>query len=867
MKKIVVFTLATPDRIAHARVLLASFARHNPRWERQVFVVDRPGGPAAFTGGLARERSIEDLGLPDTPSRFVWYDIFEATNSLKPFGFRRLFADGFDAVLYLDADIQVYSELREAEEALSRHALLLTPHLTQPLPPDSLLPNEGIIRRAGSFNGGFLAMRDTPETRSFLNWWERTLAHDCLPPSCHDQAWLNYAPCFVSNSSILRHPGYNLAYWNLPHRGLSWEGEGTPQCAGGLPVRFFHFSGFDWRKPEVLSRHDTRFRGHAMPSPVASLLADYVRSLQAEGVERWSQVDARLGLTGAYAIPGFLRDWLRQEPAFQAVAQAGWQGDAIEEAVREFLLLPDRTYPWLPIFLGRTLDSIPGLRETFPCESGFFLHDLATWFEGVGRSGVGFGPLFPSSGWWTEERGWEKHLRRSIERWLRRRRGLIRRKIRFRLARSLRTHILERSREEHRPRIVIDEKPLIHVYGYFLKPLGLAEGACGTVRALERLGYPHRTISVQAGDWSADGPSSMAFGLPTNRAQIDILHAQWYLLPELLKQHPEILRRPKPRIAFWAWELLETPPGAREVSAQVDEIWCPSQFNATVFRQATGKTTRVAWHNLDLEAMVRNADLSIQDELDLGNKCVFLTAADFFSDPERKNPLLALRAYVRAFPEPTDDRLLLLKLTDVEGDAHYFDSLRSEAARRPDVRMYCSRLPRTKMLGLLFSSTALVSLHASEGFGLPIAEMLSLGKPVVATAYGGNMEFCNPENARLVGYRLAAVTETFDQIRKGALWAEPLWEEAVPHLQAIYREWLQGDHRTIRPNPWINERSFAMYAENLRAVERLLEPTPIELRNQTAPVQAATLTKAVPISSLEALDPPMPAATGPSDPG
>ncbi|MDD4932992.1 MAG: hypothetical protein PHO89_05950, partial [Methylacidiphilaceae bacterium] len=413
-----VFTLATPDRIAHARVLLTSLARHDPFWERHVFVVDRDGGPSAFSDGVAIQRSIEELSLPDLPSRFVWYDLFEATNSIKPFGFRRLFADGFDTVLYLDADIKVYSEFPEVQEALSRYALVLTPHLTHPLPQDGLLPNEGIIRQAGAFNGGFLAMRNTPETHSFLDWWERTLVLDCLPSSCHDQAWLNYAPCFVSESMVLRHPGYNLAYWNLPYRGLSWLGAEAPRCAGGLPVRFFHFSGFDWRKPEILSKYDTRFRTQGIPSAVSALLEDYVSSLRSEGVERWSQASARLGLSGGYAIPEFLRDWLRQQPVFQAIIQAGSQEDDLEKALLDFLLLPDKTYPWLPIFLGRTFDALPGLlRETFHCKSGFFVQDLATWFAGVGRAALGFGTSFPSRGWWTEERGWETHLPQLEEEW------------------------------------------------------------------------------------------------------------------------------------------------------------------------------------------------------------------------------------------------------------------------------------------------------------------------------------------------------------------------------------------------------------------------------------------------------------------
>ncbi|MDD2677407.1 MAG: glycosyltransferase, partial [Methylacidiphilaceae bacterium] len=807
-------------------------------------------GAPTFPEGLAIQRSLEELSLPDLPSRFVWYELFEAVNSLKPFGFRRLFADGFDAVLYLDADIKVYSELLEAREALSRHALLLTPHLTRPLPQDDLLPTEAIIRHSGSFNGGFLAMRNTPEIRSFLDWWERTLALDCLPSSCHDQAWLNYAPCFVSESMLLRHPGYNLAYWNLPYRGLSWEPGEVPRCAGGLPVRFFHFSAFDWRKPEVLSGWDTRLRTQGIPSAVSELLKDYVSALRSERVEQWSQTSCRLGLSGGYAIPSFLRDWLRQEPAFQAVARAGWQGDSIEEAVLEFFQLPDRTYPWLPIFLGRALDSIPGLRRTFPCESGFFLHDLATWFESVGRNSAGFGSLFSSHGWWTQERGWEKHLRRGVERWLQRRRGLIRRRSRFRLARSLRNRLLEKNREVSLSRIRIDEKPLIHVYGYFLQRVSLAESALGTIRALKRLGYRYRAIYVRDGGGAPEVPDSLPLSLPGTDAQIAIIHGQWNQLRPILNRHPEIERFPKVRVAYWAWELEEEPPGARDAAALVDEIWCPSEFNAAVFRRCTDRRVRIAWHSVDAENLGKEADPSVGLELGLEGKCVFLAAADFFGNPNRKNPLLALRAYLHAFPTSSSDRLLLLKLTNFEHNSVYLERLVAECSGRSDVRVFQSPLPRRKMLGLLFASTALISLHSSEGFGLPIAEMLSLGKPVVATAYGGNMDYCTPGNTRLVDYRRTTIMETFDQIRKGAVWAEPLWHEAIPHLQAIYQEWLQGDHRKIRLNSWLNERSFAMYAENLRALERLLHPESIEIESRTVPTEDSARSNPLPVPEV-----------------
>ena len=44
-----------------------------------------------------------------------------------------------------------------------------------------------------------------------------------------------------------------------------------------------------------------------------------------------------------------------------------------------------------------------------------------------------------------------------------------------------------------------------------------------------------------------------------------------------------------------------------------------------------------------------------------------------------------------------------------------------------------------------------VSLHRSEGLGLTMAEAMSFGKPVIATAYSGNLDFMT-DTALLVPY-------------------------------------------------------------------------------------------------------------------
>ena len=67
-----------------------------------------------------------------------------------------------------------------------------------------------------------------------------------------DQRWVDFVPSFFEHH-ILKDPAYNVAYWNLHARDLTWDG--SRYMVDGAPMRFFHFSGFEFEKPWLLSRH------------------------------------------------------------------------------------------------------------------------------------------------------------------------------------------------------------------------------------------------------------------------------------------------------------------------------------------------------------------------------------------------------------------------------------------------------------------------------------------------------------------------------------------------------------------------------------------------------------------------------------
>ena len=82
-------------------------------------------------------------------------------------------------------------------------------------------------------------------------------------------------------------------------------------------------------------------------------------------------------------------------------------------------------------------------------------------------------------------------------------------------------------------------------------------------------------------------------------------------------------------------------------------------------------------------------------------------------------------------------------------------------------------LSRDQHAALMAQCDAYVSLHRSEGFGLTMAEAMSLGKPVIATGYSGNMEFMDESVASLVPYTLCEVGPGHHPYPADARWADP----------------------------------------------------------------------------------------------
>ena len=247
-------TIVAGNYFAHARVVAGTFLDHHPDGRFTVLVLD--GRPPAAAGDRFDVLEPDDIFDSREFARMAtMYTVIELATAVKPTFLRHLIDDGSPSVLYLDPDIEVFASLADVSQLAAEHGIVLTPHLIQPTSRwDGLVPTEDIVLAAGAYNLGFIGVG--AGARGFLDWWIDCLARECIidVASCRfvDQRWIDLVPGYFG-AYVLRDPGLNVAWWNLPARAIS-NGDDGYRVNGSI-LRFMHYSGYDPGRPHVLSKH------------------------------------------------------------------------------------------------------------------------------------------------------------------------------------------------------------------------------------------------------------------------------------------------------------------------------------------------------------------------------------------------------------------------------------------------------------------------------------------------------------------------------------------------------------------------------------------------------------------------------------
>ena len=167
---------------------------------------------------------------------------------------------------------------------------------------------------------------------------------------------------------------------------------------------------------------------------------------------------------------------------------------------------------------------------------------------------------------------------------------------------------------------------------------------------------------------------------------------------------------------------------------------------------------------------------------------IFFFNFDFYSVYERKNPEGLVKAFAKAF-KGNPNAILLLKT--IHGNKHLsnfnkFQQLLSDYDIANQVVIIDKNMEKIELMNLLNASNCYVSLHRAEGLGIGMMEAMLLKKPVIATAYGGNMEFTNIETSLLVKYDIIQIGEGNEPYKKNYTWANPDIDDASSKMTEIY---------------------------------------------------------------------------------
>ena len=130
-----------------------------------------------------------------------------------------------------------------------------------------------------------------------------------------DQKWLDLAPGLFPGVAILRHDGWNVAYWNLRQRTVRRNGERL--TVNGAPLRFFHFSGVEPTLPGFVSKYDARLTLDAI-GDAAPLIERYREALRANGQDNFERATYAFGaFTDGTPIPDAARVLYRRSADLQ----------------------------------------------------------------------------------------------------------------------------------------------------------------------------------------------------------------------------------------------------------------------------------------------------------------------------------------------------------------------------------------------------------------------------------------------------------------------------------------------------------------------------------------------------------------------
>ena len=653
---------------------------------------------------------------------------------------RLVLASGDGPAIYIGAGQRVLSSLSALVDLTEEHDVVLVARARDGA--HSLLAVPEMVE--GAFSRQLLGFRTGASTDALLDAWPRYFASAGDDGAGAVRAWLDGIHALVADVAVLRDRGYGLDPWSLAAAQV-FDGGGDADDAlqvDSAPARMIDFGALDpdaWQ-----SWFDGPDRVALSSAPTLARLAEHhAQDLIAAGWSREAAAQERVTqLQDGLRLTETIRSLLVEAILARVVTRSPFSA-AGRQQLYSYLNEPGGRGQALGItrlhmaIWERRLD----LQEAYPHIEGPDGPGFTGWLCVHGSEGEGLvAELLPP-------------------------------------APALAYRDADPNAHEDPPRLGVN------VVGFFTSELGVGEVARQLIAGLDARQIPALPIQGQLAPPSRQGVSFSYARIDDAAYPINLICINGDGIPVFTREAGRSFFAGRHTIAVWWWEVGSPPASWTGAYDSVDEVWVASDY----VYDAIAPTSPVPVVKITLPLLAPEVATRTRSQLGLPEGFLFLYVHDYHSVFARKHPIGLIDAFCKAFP-PGSGAKLVLKSINAATRIDEHERTMHAVAQHPDIALIDGYVSAAEKNAMIAQADCYVSLHRSEGFGLTLAEAMLMGKPVIATRFGGNLEYMDDENAYLVGYQPVAVGEGVYPYPPDGIWADPDLDQAAALMRRVFSE-------------------------------------------------------------------------------
>lgn len=251
------FTIVAKNYIGLAKILEYSIRKYNNDTDFFIVVADEIENNDSLPQNVLEAKTILPFNNSQWYEMAFKYSLTEFCTSIKPKSIEYFLNEGYERVMYLDPDTFFFNDIRVIFNMLDNYSVVLSPHLLHVPSAEITDISETVFLNCGTYNLGFIAVKNTPKVYEILNWWNDRLVKyafiDAELGMFTDQIWMNFIPGFLGQDECLisRHQGLDVAPWNYSEREIVvvndvYHVRQRNTTNSSDPLIFAHFSGYDY---------------------------------------------------------------------------------------------------------------------------------------------------------------------------------------------------------------------------------------------------------------------------------------------------------------------------------------------------------------------------------------------------------------------------------------------------------------------------------------------------------------------------------------------------------------------------------------------------------------------------------------------